>query len=93
MGLPLSHLHDGFFVFRPVVEGTACAAFRLGRREVRVLCDDAGGELLDYTRTDIRCYLHNGEDVTRYVFDSEDAVISASVDNMARALSWLRGDA
>jgi len=94
MGLPLSHFeNDSFAILRPVVDGTACAAFKRGRREVRVVCDDAGGELLDYSRTDVRCYLQNGEDVTRYVFDTEDAVVTASVDNMARALSWLRGDA
>lgn len=83
----------GLTILRPVVAGTACAVLRHGEREIRILCDDSAGALLDYGRSDIRCYA-GLVDITAQVFDAEEYhVVPASLDNLMRACAWLRGEA
>lgn len=87
--------NESFVIFRPVVDGTACAAMKRGLREIRVVCDDSAGALLDYARSDIRCYADGGLDMTAKVFElkSSTEVVPATLDNLTHALAWLRGNA
>ena len=79
-----------FSILRPFANGSACAKIVNGNKEVSIASDDSCGSFEHYVRSDIRLF-QNDEDVT-HVLWADESTVHASIDNLQKALTWLKGE-